>query len=343
MSVVGETQDLKISEALRDLAPSPSRVHEIDSMLRLRLAESFEYLAGLPSFEGGRRAVLLGLTERLRAGSVSPWMFCLYSRLVAELSKGTQDQDIAECVDAVAKAASLPAGQGVIRLRDSTIPDSWWDHFQLLLDTDPLSPFAPVVPTAEEFLRCEGEIAAGLELMQRTDPTWHDEVKSLLRSIVLGSPPDSDPENVFNGASSFFLWGAALLSASLSRAPISMVDILVHESSHVLLFGLTFNEGLTRNSGEERYGSPVRPDERPIDGIFHACFVTTRVHLAIRRLLDTGSLHEDDTKLAMQHLQYNDQGGRKSLAILAHHAEPTRVGEAILGELQDYWANQPCE
>ena len=342
MSVTSETHDVDFSKAsFWDLAPSPSRVDEIDSMLRLRLAESFEYLGGLPSFEAGRRTALSGLMERLKAGPVSPWVFCLYSRLVAELSKGAQDQDNAESFDAVADAALLPAGQGVIRLRDSTIPNSWWDHFQLLLDTDPLSPFRPVVPTAEQFLRCEHEIAAGLELMRRIDSTWHDEAKSLLRSIVLGSPPNPDPESVFNGASTFFLWGAALLSANLSRPPISMVDILVHESSHVLLFGLTFNGGLTRNSGEERYGSPVRPDERPIDGIFHACFVTTRVHLAMKRLLDSGSLHEDDRRLAIQHLQYNEEGGRKSLAVLARHAEPTRVGEAILGELQKYWTNQP--
>jgi HEXXH motif-containing protein len=340
MSVASETYDGDFAIAsLSDLAPSPSRVDQIDSMLRLRLAESFDYLGGLPSLEPGRRAVLSGLMERIVAGPVSPWLFCLYSKLVAELSRGAQDN--IDSFDAVAEAASLPAGQGVIRLRDSTVPDSWWDHFLLLLDTDPLSPFRPTVPTAEEFSRCKDQIAAGLDLMQQTDPTWHGEVKRLLRSIVLGSPPDTNPDEIFNGASTFFLWGAVLLNADLNRAPVSMVDILVHESSHVLLFGLTFNGGLTRNRGEERYGSPVRPDERPIDGIFHACFVTTRVHLAMKRLIDSGSLQEDDRRLALQHLQYNEDGGRKSLAVLTRHAEPTKTGEVILGELEKYWTNQP--
>ena len=88
--------------------------------------------------------------------------------------------------------------------------------------------------------------------MRRIDPIWHDEVKSLLRSIVLGSPPaNSDPASLFNGASTFFLWGATLLNANVSLAPVAMVDLLVTESSHVLLFGLSSSEGLTRNSGEE--------------------------------------------------------------------------------------------
>src|SRR5262249_48678117 len=146
------------------------------------------------------------------------------------------------------------------------------------------------------------------------------------------------PAVFFNGASTFFLWGAILLNANVSRVPISMVDSLVHESSHVLLFGLSANGGLTRNSGEERYASPVRTDRRPIDGIFHACFVTTRVHMAMKRLLDSGSLRETDSKLAIQHSRCNERAGRESLAVLVSHAEPTRLGKAILSELQEYWA-----
>ena len=334
MSVAG----VEIS-VLRDLAPSPSRVDEIDSMLRLRLADSFEYLGGLPWFEPSGRVAVFGLIERLRAGPVSPWVFCLYSRLVSQLSEKVEGT--AEILDELANAASLPAGEGVTKLLDCTIPSPWWHHFQLLLDTDQTSPFKPVAPTTEQFARCQREITTSLELMRRIDPVWHDEVKSLLRSIVLGSNANSDPATFFNGASTFFLWGATLLNANVNRAPVSMVDLLVHESSHILLFGLSSNEGLTRNGGEQRYSSPVRADKRPIDGIFHACFVTTRVHLAMKRLLDSGSLHEEDSKLAIQHSQYNEEAGRESLAVLARYAEPTRLGKAILGELQDYWNNQP--
>ena len=43
-----------------------------------------------------------------------------------------------------------------------------------------------------------------------------------------------------------------------------MIDLLVHESSHVLLFGVAAEEPLTRNPGTERYASPVRRDPRPI-------------------------------------------------------------------------------
>jgi hypothetical protein len=312
-------------------------VDQIDSMLRLRLADSFEYLRGLPWCEPSRRVAVFGLIERLRAGLVSPWVFCLYSKLVAQLSE--KGEGTTEILNDLANATSLPAGEGVIKLLDPNIPSSWWDQFQLLLDTDHTSPFRPVAPTTEQFARCQQEVAASLDLMQRIDPVWHDEVKRLLRSIVLGS--NAKTATRFNGASTFFLWGATLLNANINRAPVSMVDLLIHESSHVLLFGLSSTEGLMRNDGKERYDSPVRTDKRPIEGIFHGCFVTTRVHLAMKRLLDSGSLHEGDNQLAIQHCRSNARAARESLAVLARHAVPTRLGKTVLRELEDYWANQP--
>ena len=82
--------------------------------------------------------------------------------------------------------------------------------------------------------------------------------------------------------------GATLINADIRRNPIEVVDLLVHESSHLLLFAFSSQSALTKNAGTERYSSPVRSDPRPIDGIFHACFVTTRVHLAMKRLIGSG-------------------------------------------------------
>ena len=60
MSLSGQTAVLELGQVpLYDLAPSPSRVDEIDSVLRVRLAEFLEYLAGsLPLEQGGSRGFL---------------------------------------------------------------------------------------------------------------------------------------------------------------------------------------------------------------------------------------------------------------------------------------------
>ena len=70
------------------------------------------------------------------------------------------------------------------------------------------------------------------------------EVKKLVRMIVLGAPGSDEPADRFNGASTFFLWGASLLNADVRRSSISIADLLVHESSHVLLFGVSADGAL---------------------------------------------------------------------------------------------------
>jgi hypothetical protein len=317
------------------LAPSAQRVDGIDAELRLQLAASLAYLVDVAPLDGERRDVLSRLGGKLKVGPVSPWVFCLYSKLVAELT-GNARSDAAQTIEAIARAVDHPAGVGVLPFLDSGIEGVWWDHFRVLLDTDPKRPFKPRACGEEAFRLCKQEIEAALALMQRADPAFHDEVRRLLRTIVLGAPESSDLNHVFNGASTFFLWGATLLNADLRRTIISIVALLVHESSHVLLFGLSAQSALTRNSGDERYASPLRTDARPIDGIFHACFVATRVHLALNRLIESGMLNPEEIKQAVRHRDHNGNAARVALSVLDEHARPTELGKELLQTIRTY-------
>ncbi len=316
------------------LAPSAARAAAIDRSLRLRLADSLTYLGGVAALED-RGQAFASLDERLKEGAVSPWVFCLYSKLVAELAKNGRG-DAAGTFDAVARAAELPAAAGVVAFLDPAIEGAWWDHFRVLLDTDPKRPFKPQACSPAIFTLCKQEIEAALALMQQSDPALHDEISRLLRMIVLASPETSDIDDVFNGASTFFFWGATFLNADLRRTTISLIDLLVHESSHVLLFGVGAEGALTRNRGDERYSSPLRADARPIDGIFHACFVATRVHLAMSRLLESGVLTPEQVSQAEQRRDYNGNAARVSLGVLDEHARLTELGENVVDTMRTY-------
>lgn len=322
------------------LEPSAQRVAAIDASLRARLAESLAYLAEVACLADAHAATLAGIDARLNSGPVSPWVFGLYSKLVAELAKSPRG-DVADAFASVVQALSLPADSGVVRLHDSAVPGPWWEHFQLLFDTDPRRPFKPRPPEAESFAAGKEAIAAGIALFKRADPAFHAEVQRLVRMIVLAAPAGDDPADRFNGASTFFLWGASLLNAEPRRSSISIVDLLVHESSHVLLFGVSADGALTENSGSERYESPLRPDKRPIDGIFHAGFVATRVHLAMNRLLDSGALSAAEARLAVERRDNNGEAARNSIEKLERHARLTALGEKVLDTLRAYWAGAP--
>jgi hypothetical protein len=305
--------------------------------MRVRLADSLHYLGEFASLPENRVAALISVEERIKSAPVSPWVFCLYSKLVTEISNDRM-AEAAPTLDALVSSLSLPTTQGVEAFLSPSIPGAWWEHLCLLLDTDAKRSFKPQASSNEALALTEQEIGAAFALMQYADPILHDEVRHLLRMIVLGAPASSHLDDVFNGASTFFLWSATLLNANLRRSPISMMDLLIHESSHVLLFGLSADGALTRNSGDQRYFSPLRSDPRPIDGIFHGCFVATRVHLAMGRILKRGDLALEVKQQALERQRSNGNTGRISLEVLERHAELTDSGMKIFRTLRDYWS-----
>ena len=97
------------------------------------------------------------------------------------------------------------------------------------------------------------------------------------------------------GASSFSLWGALALNSEAHPDWWQYIPRLIHEYSHNLLFGIARNEPLVFNDPEERYESPLRQDLRPMDGIYHALFVSAREALAMRAILS----HPDEKKYTL--------------------------------------------
>ena len=321
-----------------ELEPSAIRAEEIDRALRARLAQSLNYLADVSAAGPGPSLDLKELSAQLQSHDpVSPWVFCLYSKLVAELAKNPRG-DVATCYKDLVRAAATPARVGVVPLRDPGFERRWWVHLQTVLDTDRERPFVPKAPAEEDFCRCKSDVVGAIELLEHADPVWHAELATLLRMIVLASPASEERADGFNGASTFFFWAGAVLNAKAKRTPISMIDVLVHESSHVLLFGLSVESPLMRNSGAERYASPVRTDARPLEGIFHACFVTTCVHRVLSRMLDYGELDAEQKAQAMQRRTYNGNAARSSLDLVERHMDATEVGLRILDALRTYWA-----
>lgn len=318
------------------LSPSAARAETIDRELRARLIDSFSHIAECADLGRDGTANLECVKAELHKSSVSPWVFCLYSKLVAELSRNN-GHGARSAVSDIAASISLSSEARVVPFRDRSIAAMWWDHLEVLFDTDSERQFNPQVANPETFALCEREVGEGLSLLRLADQPWHDELRILLRMIVVGSAP-LDGDDLFNGTSTFFFWGGILINAEARRSAVSIVDLLVHESSHLLLFGLSGDGPLLNNKGEERYSSPLRADPRPIDGLLHACFVASRVHLAMCRLLDSGCLTAANAKRASDRRDQNEKSARIALDILNHNARPTERGESVLASLRSYWA-----
>ena len=129
------------------------------------LAESLAYLAEVACLGEAHSATLAELLQRLRSGPVSPWVFCLYSKLVAELAKSPRG-DVSATFGSVVEASLLSADTAIVGLRDQAVPAAWWDHFRILFDTDRRRPFKPTTPSPESFAACKADIEAGLAVLK---------------------------------------------------------------------------------------------------------------------------------------------------------------------------------
>jgi len=309
-------------------APDAGRAGALDATLRAGLAHSLVYLSGIT---GGSDAAWDEVAARIAAGPVSPFVFGSYAAMVAALSRGERPAPHKALLLA---ASRLPAANAPIIFGGGGVPPALWPQLGMLFDTDADRPFQVEPPAPADAGAAMTEIEVAFDFLRRHDPEFHADIRATQRVIVLARPVRGATS--FGAASTFFLWGLSIVNAEPRRDLVPMLDILIHESGHLLLFGLAAGEALAEN-GAERRTSPLRRDPRPIEGIFHAAFVATRVHAASTRLLHAPGIGEGVAAALAREREASGQAGRAGLATLAEHAIPTPRGREVMGALEDYW------
>ena len=141
-----------------------------------------------------------------------------------------------------------------------------------------------------------------------------------------------------DGGSHYQLWGALFLNAGFHSTDEAMAEVIAHESAHSLLFGLCTHETLVLNDDDEGYPSPLREDLRPMDGIYHATFVSARMHWAMNRLLEAGLVQpqrRDEIVKARDADRINFESG---LSVVRKSGQLTPLGREVMAGAQRYMA-----
>ena len=120
--------------------------------------------------------------------------------------------------------------------------------------------------------------------------------------------------------------------------PLSLLETLAHEAAHSLLFGIQISGALVLNPDHERYTSPLRVDLRPMDGVYHATFVSARMHFAMQELLASGLLRGEETALA-QEAAARDRGHFfEGLRAVKKKGRLSPTGAAVMAGAEAYMA-----
>jgi len=209
------------------------------------------------------------------------------------------------------------------------------DMYLRAMNTDPHLHFfmgAPSHALANQFSR---RIVSGFKLMQLAVPELAEEFKALVNDIVM-VVGDAKSDYQFDGGSSYFLWGTLFLNATSHQTDIAMVEVLAHESAHMLLYACAIDEPLVLNPDEDLFPSPLRVDLRPMDGIYHATFVSARMHWAMQSLADSGMLSPDDLIAAKKARDEDLKNFWAGYKVVSEHGELSATGKKIMQTAFDY-------
>jgi HEXXH motif-containing protein len=169
----------------------------------------------------------------------------------------------------------------------------------------------------------------GLALLDQGAPALAGEIRAILTDILLAqAPPGAKTE--FDGASHYQFWGLVLLNPRHHRDRLAVAEVLAHEAGHSLLFGLTLDEPLVLNPDDELFASPLRVDPRPMDGIYHATFVSARMAWAMETLATSGVLSPDEVTRARVAAAQDRANFAMGVATVRAHGRLSATGAAIM-------------
>ena len=222
--------------------------------------------------------------------------------------------------------APPPVPGTVVTLSEEDLGRGDVPRYLAVIDNDAERPLALAPASREEVTRIAALTVEARHLLAETSPALLDEIDTLGHEIVLAT---SDGPRGFGGAATVFLWGAVMLNPALVPDRVTLVEGLAHETAHALLFGLTLGADLTTNDPGERYGSPLRPDPRPIEGIVHATYVLARMIHALDAVRGSACLVADESAHIARKIDQNWTNYAAGLQTVDAHARFTEEGAKI--------------
>jgi hypothetical protein len=316
---------------------SPDAVHaaRCDRTMHAGLADSLRQICaasdGKVEFD---RVAIERLAGDIEAGRrVSPNAFAIYYELVPALMEGRLE-DSRTLFAELARQRPIDLPFSMMALGEPAMAEKEARYLRFMND-DTAYHHVFLPPEAEDLAAFKRQFASVMDLLQRAAPELLAELKALISELILVVGPRNATLH-FDGGSSYQLWGALFLNAVRHKTRVDVIDSLAHESAHSRLFGLCTEEAPVANPDDELHPSPLRVEKRPMDGVYHATFVSARMHWAMSRMIASGLLSEEERVLAVKARDDDKHNFEKGYDTVAAHARLTNTGRIALNAALDY-------
>lgn len=319
--------------------PDPGLARNLSAQIRHKLADSLRELStaccDAVAFD---ESALQHQAEAVeRCSSVRPGLFLLYYECLVAARR----DDLEALAPRLRRLATASVPDAVFTVRgfgDASLSRQEWSLYQraLLAEPDTSTELGPVPATM--FEAALYQLVGARRALETADPALAAEIGHLINEVVFATDQQGAGLG-FGGATSFYAWGAVFLNPRRHPSVVSMVGGLVHEAAHALLFGLSAGEAVVENDTSERYASPLRADKRPMEGIFHATFVSARMCYAMDRLLASDVLQPSQRQEAIDARDQSCRSFRTGHRVVNDHARPTDIGRSAMRGAEAYMAS----
>lgn len=320
--------------------PDGDRARLLDRRMRSDLASSLGYLhESIAAQWGEDLSSISHLADEMRRGAIyPPSTFGLYYELSNALLADQRDEAMS-LINELASERALSDERVAVLALDALPTEQIISRYQRLMDTDPNEPFHIRSVSNEQAVGFANRFHRVQQRLRRSMPALADEFEALTRQIVL-AVADEQCATEFAGGSCYMLWGALLLNGDAYTGDVKLIEAIAHEGAHSLLFGFTSDEPLILNDASELYASPLRNDPRPMDGIFHATYVSARMHWAMSALLNSDALDRQEKEEAQAARDADLQQFKSGYDTVMKHGRLTETGRAILASAAAYMSRK---
>ncbi|MEP2783899.1 MAG: HEXXH motif-containing putative peptide modification protein [Pseudoruegeria sp.] len=186
---------------------------------------------------------------------------------------------------------------------------------------------ALVAPQHSDVERGAMLITGALDILKQSAPTWSEEL-SLLANQIYFAVGDTESGLRFGGAAVFDAFGSILMNPLGFQSVEAVLMAFVHESSHQQMFLYHLNDPILLNDASAVYTSPLRKQPRPMEGIFHAMWVSARMTVAAEAVLSAAHDVPWKSDLRAQQIRAYD-AFRDCEQTVAEHAKLTEFGQDL--------------
>ena len=201
--------------------------------------------------------------------------------------------------------------------------------------TEYQSDFCIKQPSNELTLKTVDVIGEALARISASDGESYDEFEALVTDIVLLASSGVVEGSCFNALGCIYL-----STVEEHQSWVHLVDMIIHETAHHLLYTYWSKAPLILNDRQGLYNSPFRTEKRPLSGIYHAMCVLART-IRILKILERTDSFVNEIKI----YYYNDatHSGVNELEkeflatyeIIKRHADLSGVGKSIMEESRE--------